>query len=84
MLIGLPEPVSTGIPVAVVPEYMDQLNTVPVCGEVKTMFALPADAASGPEHGVGLFKTPVAVGVGLIVTFAIAVPPEHEPLPGNV
>jgi hypothetical protein len=54
------------------------LKTVPVCGEVNEIFALPA------EHGVALPTVPDTVGVGEITTFTVAVPAGHVEVAGIV
>ena len=71
LLMGLPVPLCRTVPVAVVPAYIDQLNTVPVCGEVKEMFAFP------PEQGVELPTVDVTLGVATIVTLAVVVTEGH-------
>jgi hypothetical protein len=74
LLIGVPVPASMTAPDAVDHEYIDQLNTVPVWGDRRAIFALAAVAASGPEQSVELPTVPVTVGTGIIVTVTVAVP----------
>ena len=66
------------------PAYIDQLNTVPACGEVREIFALAAVAKSGPEQGVALPIVPVTVGTAFIATVTVAVPGGHVGVAGMV
>jgi hypothetical protein len=73
-----------GIPVAVVPEYKDQLTIAPV----ETVKLIPGEEASdnvGPEHMLKLGAGDVMnVGKATIVTLTVAVPAGHDGVAGIV